>query len=94
MEKIDDHDRVFLHSRRKTVHLQRVREVLRRQVQPSGPRSDPLQHEAVRLLALQQGLRAQVVPLQARGVFVHEDAGGEEREAVDRKFIRRSCRGC
>lgn len=59
--------------------MQRLREVVRGQVQPPCPRPDPLQHEAFRMLQMSQGLRPQVVPLQARGVLVHEDVQDRKR---------------
>ncbi len=68
--------------------MQRLREVVRGQVQPEGSRPDPLQHQALRLLQVPQGLRSQVVPVQARGVLLHEDV--QRKKAGGRQDLRLS----
>jgi len=48
-----------------------VRQDVRGQVEPACARADTLGAQAVLVRALRQGVRAQELPLQARGVVVH-----------------------
>lgn len=45
---------------------------IRRQVKSAGAHSDALHDEAARLRPLWESLRSQVIPVQARGVLLHE----------------------
>ena len=44
---------------------------VRRQVQLASAHPDALQHQATRVRPLRQSVRAQVVPVQARGIVLH-----------------------
>ena len=62
----------LFHFRGEAVHLQCLRKGICRQVQPPRPRPDPLHRQAVQLPAVPQVVCTQVLPLQARGVLLHE----------------------
>lgn len=49
-----------------------MQQSVRRQIKPASARADALEHEAVCVRQVRQGVRPQVVPVQARGVVLHE----------------------
>lgn len=49
-----------------------MQQSVRRQVEPASARADALEHEALRVRQVRQGVRPQVLPVQARGVVLHE----------------------
>lgn len=49
-----------------------VQQSVRRQIELARARADALEHEAVRVRQVRQGVRPQVLPVQARGVVLHE----------------------
>ena len=51
-----------------------LQQSVRRQVEPESPRPDAFDQQTIRLREMRQSLRPQKLPLQTRGVLMHENA--------------------
>jgi hypothetical protein len=65
-------EKSFSSSRRKAIQVLYLHKSFRRQIEPARARANALSYQASRVWSMWEGVRVEVLPVQARGVLLHE----------------------